>query len=142
MPTRNLIIGAVASAGLVAGGATALGAGAPDTKIAVSPHSVIAAPAISPIDAPGTPAVRKGKAIPSGYAIVVRPVSITPGSEKAGATFRMACPAGMRTRTTAGDVNMVGPYHTTYVQVMVFAPTSAKSGTTTGQKAYLVCKKA
>lgn len=142
MQTRSLIIGAVAGAGLVAGGATALGAGAPDTKIAVSPHAVVAAPAVSPIDAPGTPAVRKGKPIPSGYAIVARPVSITPGSEKAGATFRMACPSGMRTRTIAGDENMVGPYHTTYVQAMVFAPPSTKAGATAKLTAYLVCKKA
>jgi len=142
MQTRNLIIGAVASAGLIAGGATALGAGAPDTKIAVSPHAVIVAPSVSPIDAPGTPAVRKGKAIPSGYSIVSRPVAITAGSEKAGAAFRMACPAGMKTRTLAGDVNLIGSYHSTYVQVMVFQPPSTKTGATAKLTAYLVCKKA
>ena len=77
-----------------------------NTTISVAPRVLIAAPQKSPIDFPGVPSARAGRALPKGYVAVARDVNITRGAETASAAFRLTCPRGKTWRTggSAGEV--------------------------------------
>jgi hypothetical protein len=94
---RCTTIAATAAASL----ALAAGAGAGDgaTTVTVDPATKLAAGATAPFDAAGVKAIRNGKAIPEGYVLVGRHVTVQRGTEVAGAYVRIACPAGKRLRT-------------------------------------------
>jgi len=152
-PGRAIMVSlalAFAAAGAVIASAATSGADPKATTISVAPHTVLSAPAKSPFDAPGTPAVRRGKPIPTGYRIVGRAVSINRGDEAAYAAMRLACPAGTITRTLAASelrtsrigVQLVGKYHTTYARVIADFGPAVKRGQTVTGTVYLVCRKA
>lgn len=103
--------------------ASVLSAGAVGTAVAASGDAVmtlgsttqLVAGAQSPIDAGGVKAVRRGKAIPAGYVLVGRKLTIEPGGGAAGAIVRLTCPAGKTLRTygvtgTAGGSAARGDY--------------------------------
>ena len=70
-----------------------------DTTMSVSPRTVVAAPAASPLDFPGAPGVAAGRPLPKGYVAVARDVRITRGGEAAYVAMRMTCPKGGTWRT-------------------------------------------
>lgn len=148
MPSvRSALLLALGAAAATAALASAQDAAPSETTVTVGPRTVLAPPATSPVDAPGTPAVRRGRRIPAGYRIVARKVAITRGSDTAGAWFRLQCPTGTRTRTIASSeagrvgVGIVGAYHRTFVYV--FAPPTPKlrRGETATGTVYLVCRR-
>jgi hypothetical protein len=99
-------VAATAAASLaLAAGATA-GDGA--TTVTVDPATKLAAGATAPFDAPGVKEIRAGKAIPEGFVLVGRPVSVKKGTEVAGAYVRISCPSGMRLQTM-GRTGSVAP---------------------------------
>jgi hypothetical protein len=79
-----------------------------DTTMSVSPRTLVAAPARSPVDFPGVPGALASRPLPQGYVAVAREVRITPGGEPAYAALRMTCPNGKTWRTGAatGDVGV------------------------------------
>jgi hypothetical protein len=106
---RFIPAAAAAVAGIAALGAGVAIAGSPaDTTMSVSPRTVVAAPARSPLDFPGIPGAVAGRPLPNGYVVVARGVRITRGGEPASAALRMTCPAGKTWRTAgaAGDVGV------------------------------------
>jgi hypothetical protein len=114
--TPKLLALATAAAALAGGAATA------QAQTATTTITVSAAPALkpgdrSPFDVPGVRAIRRGKPIPSGYALVGKRV-VTQGSG-AGAALTFTCPAGTRLRSFASTgagfsapTDYVGRHHT------------------------------
>lgn len=86
-----LSAGAVATAGAVDG----------DTTVTIGAPKPTAAGARAPFDAPGVKAIRQGKAVPAGYALVGRSVTVKAGAGAAGAAVRLSCPSGKTLRTLA-----------------------------------------
>jgi hypothetical protein len=108
---RFIPAAAAAVAGIAALGAgvgVAIAESPADTTMSVSPRTVVAAPARSPLDFPGVPGAVAGRSLPKGYVVVARDVRITRGAEPAFAALRMTCPAGKTWRTAgaAGDVGV------------------------------------
>jgi hypothetical protein len=123
---------------------SALGAGKTDTVVTIKPARELAAGSISPFDAAGVKAIRRGKPIPAGYRIVARDVSIARGSQAGWGAVRLQCPKGTKTRTLArtGQVGpqLVGKYHSTFVYALVDDGPSVKPGQTASGTVYLVCR--
>jgi hypothetical protein len=95
------IAAAIAAAALGAGGtalAQSSGADAP-TTVTVTSAPTLSAGQKAPFDAPGVRAIRRGKAIPSGYQLIGYHVAVHRGTHLAGAALRFACPEGKLLRT-------------------------------------------
>jgi hypothetical protein len=101
-------VAAIAALGAGAGAGAAIAESPADTTMSVSPRTVVAAPARSPLDFPGVPGAVAGRPLPKGYVAVARDVRITRGDEPASAALRMTCSAGTTWRTAgaAGDVGV------------------------------------
>ncbi len=138
---------------VVAAGAAALAVAGPavaeapsDTTIAVSPRTLIAAPAKSPISFPGVAGARQGRPLPKGYVAVARDVRITRGAETAFAAMRMTCPAGRSWRTggAAGEIGVsVLDRRVTgkrSVLVLVSASSQVARGEAATGTAYALCR--
>ena len=143
--SRRLLCAVAVAAALAALASTiALAAVGPDTTATVSSKTILAAPSVSPVDAPGVRAVRAGKPLPAGYALIGHRVTITRGAEAAWVAMRLACPAGKHTRTLAmkGDIGpqLVGRYHSTYVSVIGDYASAVKRGQTVTGTIYLLCR--
>ena len=110
MSSPRLTRAAAAAVAVIAtlGAGVAIAASPADTTISVSPRSVVAAPARSPLGFPGVPGAVAGRPLPKGYVVVARDVRITPGGEAAFAALRMTCPKGKTWRTggTGGDIGV------------------------------------
>jgi hypothetical protein len=106
--TRAAAAAVAGIAALGAGVGVAIAESPADTTMSVSPRTVVAAPARSPLDFPGVPGAVAGRPLPKGYVVVARDVRITRGAEPAFAALRMTCPAGKTWRTAgaAGDVGV------------------------------------
>jgi len=100
---HKTIAAAVAVAALAAAGVSIAADTA--TQIAVEPVASLSAGDISPFDASGVKAIRRGKAIPSGYVLVGQKVTNTRGQASAGAALYFRCPGEKRLKTfgTTGD---------------------------------------
>jgi hypothetical protein len=96
---------AVAAIAALATSATAVAASDGPTQVTVEPVAALTAGDISPFDAPGVRAIRRGKAIPAGYVLSGQKVTITRGKLAAGASLFFKCPAGKRLKSfaTTGD---------------------------------------
>jgi hypothetical protein len=100
--------------------------GATDIKVTAAP--TLGAGQTAPFDAAGVKAVRRGKPIPAGYALVGQTVDIQRGAKSAGAALTFRCP-GTKTLRTFGVVGNAGfsavdrsyPGHR-QIAVMSFAP--------------------
>lgn len=134
--TKSLLAATAASLALAAGATAGDGA----TTVTVDPATQLRAGQTAPFDAPGVKAIRSGKAIPAGYVLVGRKVTVTRGTEVAGAYLRLACPAGKRLRTL-GATGTVGPQPgggdylgrpSAWVGVSYAARTAAPEGTVYG----------
>lgn len=115
MKTTTALTTLLAASVLSAGAITTAGAADGDSTITIGAQKVTAAGQTSPFDAGGVRAVRRGKAIPSGYLLVGRKLTIEPGANAAGAIVRLTCPAGKTLRTygqtgTAGGSKAEGDY--------------------------------
>ena len=138
---RKTIAAVVAVAALAAGGVSIAADTA--TQIAVEPVAALKAGDTSPFDAAGVKAIRRGKAIPSGYVLVGQKVTNTRGQTSTGAALYFRCPDNKRLKTfgTTGDRALAAadrPYvdhKSTYVRS---AP-GIKGQTVTGI-AYAVCR--
>ena len=114
MSTRKAhrFIVALAACSLPAAGAGA--AVAQDTPQPATTVTVTEAPALkagmkSPFDVAGVKAIRAGKTIPSGYALVGRTVTVARTSgPAAGAALRFTCPQGKRLRSFATTGGRLG----------------------------------
>lgn len=84
---------------LSAGAITTAGAADGDTTATVGAPKPLSAGATAPFDAAGVKAIRRGKAIPSGYVLVGRHASAEGGAAAAGAAIRLTCPSGKTVRT-------------------------------------------
>ena len=118
----------------VAGAAFAAGAAAPaPTTVTVTPVTTLKAGDTSPFDVAGVKAIRKGKAIPSGYVLPGYKVETHRGTKVAGAALRVVCPDGKRLRSfgTTGQAGFLAP--TPYVgkrsTVIVSLPSGSKVDT-------------
>jgi hypothetical protein len=144
MSRRHILVAAAITAVAAVPAAGALGAGANDTTVTIEPTTVLKAPATSPFDAPGTPAVRKGKAIPAGYRLIGRKITIQRGSQAGWGALRMTCPSGTKTRTLArtGDIGpqLVGKYHSTFVVTLATNGPDVKPGQSVSGTVWLVCR--
>lgn len=69
------------------------------TQVVVESVPTLTAGATAPFDAPGVKAIRRGKAIPSGYVLIGRTVTIKRGELAAGATLFFRCPGTKRLKT-------------------------------------------
>jgi hypothetical protein len=91
------------------GGASVAGAAGGDAQITVGTPTTLHAGQTAPFDAAGVKAVRRGKPIPHGYALVGRDVTIDRGTAgTAGAAFSLSCPSG-KTARTLGFTGQDGP---------------------------------
>ncbi|MDQ3630090.1 MAG: hypothetical protein M3417_02180 [Actinomycetota bacterium] len=98
----------LAASVLSAGAVTTAGAVDGDTSITVGAPKNLVAGGKAPFDAPGVKAIRRGKAIPAGYVLPGRTVTVKAGTGAAGAAIRFTCPAGkaLRTFATTGTVGL------------------------------------
>jgi hypothetical protein len=69
------------------------------TQITVEPVASLQAGDASPFDAAGVKAIRRGKAIPSGYVLVGQKVTNIRGQAGAGAALYFRCPGDKRLKT-------------------------------------------
>jgi len=99
----RLLIAAAAISGTAVAVGVALAAGPTATEISVAPRVTILAPAVSPIDVGGVPEVRAGKALPTGYRLIGRRVTIKRGTDLAAAQIRLSCPPSTRSRGLLAD---------------------------------------
>lgn len=109
--TRKHLAILTAGAALAAAGATAVAstAASTDATVTIGPQVSLHAGQTSPFDAPGVKAVRRGKAIPSGYVLVGRKVTIDRGTAgSTGAVMKLSCPSGTSVRTI-GQTGQNGP---------------------------------
>jgi hypothetical protein len=138
---HKTIAAAVAVAALAAGGVSVAADTA--TQIAVEPVASLNAGDIAPFDAPGVKAIRRGKAIPSGYVLVGQKVTNTRGQSGAGAALYFRCPDGKRLKTfgATGD-RALGSADRPYVDhksTWVRSAPGVKGKTVTGI-GYAVCR--
>ncbi len=88
----TVVILAVTGASIAAGGTT---------QIAVQPTATLMPGDMSPFDVAGVKAIRRGKAIPSGYRLIGRQVTITRDRASAGAALFFRCPGHKRLKSFA-----------------------------------------
>ena len=113
------------------------------TQLTVEPVASLHAGDISPFDAGGVKAIRRGKAIPPGYVIIGQKITNTRGTAGAGAALYLRCPGDKRLKTLAssGGAGLVAAdrvyynHHSTWVRT---AP--GKKGETLTGIAYAVCR--
>jgi len=89
-----------ATAGLAMAAAAVAAVEGP-TQVSVEPVAALTAGDRSPFDVPGVKAIRRGKAIPSGYVLLGQKVTIKRGKLAAGASLFVKCPAGKRLKSFA-----------------------------------------
>ena len=146
MTHRTRLIAALGCTAALAGSGVAAAADGP-TRISVGDAATLKAGQKAPFDAPGVKAVRRGKAIPSGYVLVGQTVEVTRGArggnaKSAGAALTFRCP-GTKTLRTFGVVGNAGfSAPRDYVrhrqtQVFSFAPPTLEHATGT---LYAVCR--
>ncbi len=138
---HKTIAAALAVAAVAAGGVSVAADTA--TQIAVEPVASLKAGDTSPFDAPGVKAIRRGKAIPSGYVLVGQKVTNTRGQSSTGAALYFNCPDGKRLKTfaTTGDRALAAadrPY-VNHRSTWVRSAPGVKGETVTGI-AYAVCR--
>lgn len=133
----------VAVAGSGAAAASA-GAAAGDARITVGPPVTLTAGEIAPFDAAGVKAIRRGKAIPEGYVLVGRKVTIDRGtSGSVGAALKLSCPSGKSARTLGltgeNGPSLIGNRYVGHrdVRVAVWSPPRAPRST---GMSYVVCR--
>ena len=108
-PHRSIAVLATCSLLAGAGAAVAQDTPQPATTVTVTEAPALKAGMKSPFDVPGVRAIRAGKAIPSGYALVGRTVTVVRTSgPAAGAALRFTCPQGKRLRSFAATGGPVG----------------------------------
>lgn len=142
--TTTKLLTALVAAGMLAAGVTSVATAAPgDGQITVGPQIVKPAGEVSPFDAAGVPAVRRGKPIPKGYVLVGRRVTIDRGTSGAvGAALKLRCPAGKTARTLgtsgANGPALIGDRYVGHrdVRVAVWSPPRAPRSTGVS---YVVC---
>jgi hypothetical protein len=138
MRSRTTTIATVAAAAAL--GITGIAAAADGpTQVTVETVPTLTAGATAPFDAPGVKAIRLRKAIPSGYVLIGRKVTIKRGEVAAGATLFFRCPGTKRLKTfgttgTAGfgSIQNYVNHRQTYI-------TSFRSVDSTGV-VYAVCR--
>lgn len=138
-PRRRVVaafVGAAAVCATVAGTAAAVDG---DTVATVGAPTQLVAGDRAPFDAPGVRSIRRGDPIPSGYVIVGRAVSVTPGRGKAGAVVRLTCPRGKTLSTVAGDLSFVLDDDYPGRRATNVASYGGRSGDPSGT-AYAVCR--
>jgi len=97
------------AAALAAAGTSIATAADGDAQITVGPQTTLKAGAKAPFDAAGVRAIRRGQAIPKGYTLVGRKITIDRGTAgSAGAVAKISCPAGTVAKTM-GLTGKVGP---------------------------------
>ena len=94
-------ISALAATAALAVSATAVAATNGPTQVTVEPVAALTAGDISPFDAPGVRAIRRGKAIPAGYVLPGQKVTIKRGQLAAGASLFFKCPGTKRLKSFA-----------------------------------------
>jgi hypothetical protein len=103
----HLTVAALACCSAIAAGATAAAAqdapAPPASTVTVRQAPALRAGMTSPFDVAGVKAIRRGKPIPSGYALVGRTVTVNraAGAPAAGAALRFLCPGHKRLRSFA-----------------------------------------
>jgi hypothetical protein len=123
------------------GSGVALAADGP-TQVTVQDAPTLRAGQTAPFDAPGVRAIRRGKAIPSGYVLVGQQVAIQRGTRNAGAALFFKCPDAKRLQTfgVIGDAGFSAPRD--YVdhrqtQILSFGPPTKQQSSGT---VYAVCR--
>jgi hypothetical protein len=138
---HKTIAAAVAIAALAAGGVSIAADTA--TQITVEPVASLSAGDISPFDAAGIKAIRRGKAIPSGYVLVGQKVTNTRGQAGAGAALYFRCPDGKRLKTLGttgqGALAAADRAYVDHKSTWVRSAPGKKGETMTGI-AYAVCR--
>ena len=138
---RRLVatVGCLAAVG--SAGVAVAADGATDIKVTAAP--TLTPGQNAPFDAAGVKAVRRGRPIPAGYALVGQTVDIQRGAKSAGAALTFRCPGTTRLRTfgvvgnagfSAVDRNYPGHRQTA---VMSFPPPRLAHSTGT---VYAVCR--
>ena len=137
---RRLIATFGCLAALGGAGVAVAADGATDIKVTAAP--TLTAGQTAPFDAAGVKAVRRGKPIPSGYALVGQTVDIQRGAKSAGAALTFRCPGTKRLRTfgVVGNAGFSAPRD--YVRhrqttIVSFAPPTLAHATGT---VYAVCR--
>ena len=105
MKTTTALTTLIAASALSAGTVTTATAVDGDTSVTVSAPVQLVAGQKAPFDAPGVKAIRRGQAIPAGYVLVGRTVTVKAGTGAAGAALQFNCPSGkvLRTFGVTGD---------------------------------------
>ena len=142
MIKHRRLVAAIGCLAAVGGAGVAVAAdGATDIKVTAAP--TLSAGQTAPFDAAGVKAVRRGRPIPVGYALVGQTVDIQRGAKSAGAALTFRCPGTKTLRTfgvvgnagfTAVDRNYPGHRQTA---VMSFPPPRLAHSTGT---VYAVCR--
>jgi hypothetical protein len=110
----KFIAALVASAALaVTGIAAAASVGPTHVTVDVAPSLV--AGDTAPFDVAGVKAIRRGKAIPRGYVLIGRQVTIKRGKHAAGAMLFFKCPDGKRLKSFATTGRAGFSAHQNYV---------------------------
>ncbi len=141
MKTSTALSTLIAASVLFAGAATTANAVDGDTSVTVGAPRSLVAGAEAPFDAPGVKAIRQGKAIPAGYVLTGRAITVKAGPGGTGAAIRFTCPSGKALRTF-GATGDVGPaIDRKYVgrraeNVMVFG----RTGQDAAGAVYAVCR--
>jgi hypothetical protein len=141
MTHHRKAIAVLTSLAALGGSGVALAADGP-TTVTVQDAPTLTAGQSSPFDAPGVRAIRRGKAIPSGYVLVGQQVVIKRGARNAGAALFFRCPGSKRLKTfaTIGQAGFLAPRD--YVdhrqtQILSFGPPNSTQSTGT---VYAVCR--
>jgi len=141
MKTSTALSTLLAASVLSAGAVTTATAGDGDTSVTVGAPKSLVAGDKAPFDAPGVKAIREGKAIPAGYVLPGRTVTVEAGTGAVGAAIRYACPSDKTLRTfgTTGTVGLsidrkyVGRRSTNVMSI-------GRSGKDTSGAVYAVCR--
>jgi hypothetical protein len=115
MHVRLKSIAAITVTAALGVGAVADAAGDAPTQVTVQPVASITAGATSPFDVPGVKAIRRGKAIPAGYVLIGRQITIKRGEVAAGASLFFRCPDGKRLKSFATTGRAGFSSHGSYV---------------------------
>jgi hypothetical protein len=108
MKTTTALTTLLAASVLSAGAVTTANAVDGDTAVTIGAPKNLVAGDKAPFDAAGVKAIRRGKAIPAGYVLVGRTVTVDAGTGAAGAALRLSCTGGktLRTLGLTGNVSL------------------------------------
>lgn len=142
MLSPHKTVPAVVVAAALAAGGVSIAAGTP-TQLTIEPLASLHAGDTAPFDAAGVKAIRRGKAIPSGYVLVGQKVTNTRGVPSAGAALYFRCPDGKRLKTfgttgTRGLASADRPY-VNHKSTWVRSAPGVKGQSVTGS-VYAVCR--